>query len=131
MNPIKAIAGSLVGGIWKLAAIGLAVCLAASSAYLGANWWLAERDLKSSKVELTAERDLSSKYRDAIGEQNRAVDALAAQKAGADERGRAAQQLAAANGRRLDLALAKSADARATTCTEAMPVVNATLEAVR
>ena len=131
MSALTAITRSLVGGIWKVAAIGLAVCMATSSAYLGANWWLAERDLKSARVDLKAEQLLSAGYAASIREQNRAVEAMGLAKTAADERGKAAQQVAAANGKRLDLALAQSAGQRATTCAEAMPVVNAALEAVR
>ncbi len=67
----------------------------------------------------------------AIREQNRAVDALAKAKAEADLRGLQAQQIAAANGKRFDLALGQVKAARATTCAEAMPAVNSILEAIR
>lgn len=111
------------------AALLLALILVGGSTGFG--WWLAARDRDAARAELVAERELSAKYRGAIAEQNRAVDALVALKASADERGLAAKRLADANGKRLDLALAQSAGQRATTCAEAMPVVNAALEAVR
>ncbi|MEJ7804851.1 MAG: hypothetical protein WKG03_02880 [Telluria sp.] len=43
----------------------------------------------------------------------------------------AAQQLAAANGKRFDQALARAAGATAATCAEAMPVIDVVLEAIR
>ena len=97
----------------------------------GGGWWLAARDRDAARVDLAAERVLSASYRDAIAEQNRAVAALADQKAVAEARGQAAQQLAAANGKRFDQALARAQGAKATTCTEAMPVVDGVLEAIR
>lgn len=97
----------------------------------GFGWWLAARDRDAARVELAAERELSAKYRDAIAEQNRAVQALADQKSEAEARGRAAQQLAAANGKRFDLVLAQTRATKAVNCAEAMPTVDAVLEAVR
>lgn len=56
---------------------------------------------------------------------------LGAQKRQAAERGKAAMDLAAANGWRLDNVLARVKVARATTCAEAMPVVDENLGAMR
>ena len=117
--------------IWKPLAIGMTVALLLVSAGTSGGWWLAARARDAARVELAAERTLSGQYRDRIAEQNRAVDALAEQKAGAEARGHAAQQLAAANAKRLDLALQRTAGTVATTCTEAMPTVDAVLEAIR
>ena len=112
-------------------AAALLLALVLVGTVTGAGWWLAARDRDAARAELVAERALSAQYRDAIAEQNRAVQALADQKTAAEARGLAAQQIAAANGRRFDLVLAQTRAVRATTCTEAMPVVNAALEAVR
>lgn len=116
---------------WKAGAILLLIALIIVSAWTGSSWWLAARDRDAAKVELKGEQALSAQYRDAIAEQNRAVQALADQKRLAEERGAAAQQLAVANGKQFDQALARAAGAKATTCTEAMPTVNTVLEAIR
>lgn len=97
----------------------------------GFGWWLAARDRDAARVELVAERDQSAQLAAAVARQNQAIDALAAAKSEAEVRGQAAQRVAAANGKRFDLAIAHAAGARATTCTEAMPTVDAILEAIR
>lgn len=117
--------------IWKPLAIGALICVVVVGVGTGFGWWLAARDRDQAKVDLKAEQALSAQCRDAISEQNRAVQALADQKTLAEERGAAAQQLAAANGKRFDQALANAAGAKATTCTEAMPTVDTVLEAIR
>lgn len=111
------------------AALLLALILVGSTT--GAGWYLAARDRDAARVELVAEREVSGKYRDAIAEQNRAVTALADQKAAAEARGQAAQQLAAANGRRFDQVLAATRATHALTCADAMPVVDMVRDAVR
>lgn len=117
--------------IWKPLAIGTTAALLLIVAGTSGGWWLAAGARDAARVELAAEKALSAQYRDSIAEQNRAVDALAEQKAGAEARGDAARQLAAANGKRLDLALQRTAGTVATTCSEAMPTVDAVLEAIR
>ena len=112
-------------------AAALLLALVLVGTVTGAGWWLAARDRDAARAELVAERALSARYRDAIAEQNRAVQALAGQKTAAEARGLAAQQVAAANGRRFDLVLAQTRATKATTCAEAMPVVDAALAAVR
>lgn len=97
----------------------------------GAGWYLAARDRDAARVELAAERKLSAEYAGAIREQNRAVEALAGQKAEAEKRGQAAQQVAAANGRRFDQVLAATRATHALNCADAMPVVNMVRDAVR
>lgn len=131
MSLLSTVTSAAVSGIWKVAAIGILVASAASSAYLGYNWHMAARERDEARVELTAERAISTQYQLAIREQNRAVEALAKQKSEAEARGQAAQQIAAANGRRFDGALQRIKDAKATTCDEAMPAVNAILEAIK
>ncbi len=119
------------GLFWKPVAIGLLVAMVLLGLTTGGGWWLAARDRDAALVDLKAERELSAQYQVAIREQNRATEALAEQKRAAEERGKAALQLAAANGKRFDLALERAAGARATTCAEAMPTVNEILEAIR
>lgn len=131
MNILTTAAGAVVGGIWKIGAIALAVALVASSAYIGHGWYMAAHDRDQALADLKAEREISAQYQTAIREQNNAVEALAVQKASADQRGAQAQQIATANGKRFDAALDRIRDARATTCDEAMPAVNEILEAIR
>lgn len=128
---IKNLAEVAVSGIWKVAAIVLLLALVLTGAGLGGGWWLAARDRDAKQAELAAEREQSAKYRDAIAEQNRAVQLLADQKAAAEQRGLAAQQLAAANGKRFDMVLAATRATRAVSCAEAMPVVDMVRDAVR
>lgn len=120
-----------VGGIWKVAAIGLLAGMVTSSAYLGYQWHMAAHDRDSARADLATEVAANVDLRTSIREQNRAVEAMGAAKEVADARGQAAQQLAAANGRRFDGALEQIKSAKATTCAEAMPAVNAILEAIR
>lgn len=131
MNILTTAAGAMVGGIWKIGAIVLAVVSLLACAYLGHGWYMAAHDRDQAVTDLKAEREISAQYQTAIREQNRAIDALAAQKASAEQRGAQAQQIAAANGKRFDSALERIRDARATTCDEAMPAVNEILEAIR
>jgi hypothetical protein len=124
-------AGVLSGGIWKVVAIvSLAVLLLVGGG-TGAGWWLAAHDRDQALADLAAERMRANALQVSVIEQNRAVEALASAKASADARGLAAQQLAAANGRRFDGVLAQLAGRRATTCAEAMPAVNQLLEGMR
>lgn len=108
----------------------IAAALLAALALTGANWWLAARDRDQVRADIIAERAISEALRTDIDKQNTAVDALAKAKAAADARGALAQQLAAANGRRFDGALAQIAATRATTCAEAMPAVNQLLKGI-
>jgi hypothetical protein len=123
--------GAVTGGLWKVGAIVLAVLLMASSAGLGFEWWLAARDRDAAKTEATFERGRADDFQAAVREQNRALEALGKLTAAAEARGQAAQQLAAANGKRFDAALAAAVGKRATTCAEAMPVVNQLLKDVK
>jgi len=131
MKALTAMAGTVVGGVWKVAAIMLLLAWVLTAVGLGANWWLSARDLDIARVDLKAEQQLSAEYSASIREQNRAVDALSDQAKLAEERGAAAQQIAAANGKRLDLALQRTAGTTAMTCTEAMVTVDTVLEAIR
>nr|WP_308605749.1 hypothetical protein [Massilia sp. DJPM01] len=124
-------AAGVTGGIWKIAAVVLLAALLMVGAWTGGGWFLAARDRDAAKVELAAERSANAELRVAIQKQNDAVEAAGTAKLLAEARGQAAQQQAAANGRRLDAALAKAAGVHATTCDEAMPTVKALLEAPR
>lgn len=112
---------------YKLLSIALLVLLLA----IGAGWGLAAHDRDQAKANLSTERDVSDQLRGSIREQNLGIEALAAAKSAADARGVLAQQLAVANGKRFDGALARIAGAKATTCAEAMPAVNQLLESMQ
>lgn len=131
MSILTGVAAAAVSGFWKVGAIAALAAGAASSAYLGYQWHMAAHDRDTAMADMKAEKAAGDDLRASIREQNRAVDALGAQKHLADERRAAAEQLAVANGRRLDRALEQGAGAKATTCAEAMPTVNKILEAVR
>lgn len=115
------------GLIWKPICVALLIV----GGVAGLGWWLTARDRDRALVDLKAEQGVTASLRVAIREQNRATEVLAAAKLAADERGRQAQALAAANGKRFDAALAAAGTARATTCDEAMPTVNAILGAIK
>lgn len=131
MSALGTLAAGAVGGIWKIAAILLLALLLVVGAGAGGGWWLAAHDRDQAETQLALERLRTAELATSIREQNRAVDALATAKREADARGLAAQQIAAATGRRYDGALARIAGNKATTCADAMPAVNQLLEGVR
>ncbi|ATQ75099.1 hypothetical protein CR152_11615 [Massilia violaceinigra] len=131
MSALGTLAAGVTGGIWKIVAVILLAALLMVGAWTGGGWFLAARDRDAARVELVAEQAKSAAYAAAVERQNAAVAALADAKREAEARGQAAQQHAAAAGRRFDAAVAKVASARATTCDEAMPTVNLILEATR
>ena len=116
---------------YKLLSIALAVALACVGGATGSGWWLAARDRDQAQAGLIAEQAVSAGLRAGIREQNAAVSALSAAKEAADARGLLAGQLAEANGRRFDGALARIKDAKATTCADAMPAVNLLLKGLQ
>jgi len=119
--------GLLTGRVWQLAAVLLLAALAGA----GWQWNMAAHDCDQALADLATERKISADLQASIREQNRAVEALGAAKLAADERGRAAQKLAAANGKRFDGALARIATAKAATCDDAMPFVDQIIQGVR
>lgn len=131
MDALKLTGGAVVAGIWKIAAVVLAVLLLVVITGAGTGWWLAAAARDQALARLVVEQGASAALRASIGIQNEAVQSMHHATVEADERGRAAQALAAAKGRRYDAAQAKLAGARATTCDEAMPFVNQLLESVR
>ena len=131
MSALSLTGGAFVGAIWKVAAVVLAVLLLVVITGAGTGWWLAAAARDQVLSKLVVEQGASAALRASIGVQNEAVQSMHRLTVAADERGRAAQALAAANGRRFDSALAKMAGARATICDEAMPYVNQLLESVR
>lgn len=131
MSAVGTLAAGVTGGIWKVVAVILLAALLVVGAWAGGSWYLAARDRDATRVELAAERSANAELRVAIQAQNDAVEAAGSAKLVAEARGQAAQQQAAAAGRRFDAALARVAGARATTCDEAMPTVNLILEATR
>ncbi|MDQ1920560.1 hypothetical protein [Massilia pseudoviolaceinigra] len=131
VSAVGTLAAGVTGGIWKVVAVILLAALLVVGAWAGGSWYLAARDRDATRVELAAERSANAELRVAIQAQNDAVEAAGSAKLVAEARGQAAQQQAAAAGRRFDAALARVAGARATTCDEAMPTVNLILEATR
>lgn len=131
MSALGTLAAGVTGGIWKIIAVVLLAALLVVGAWTGGGWYLAARDRDAARVDLAAERSANAELRGAIKVQNDAVEAAGDAKLLAEARGQAAQQQAAAAGRRFDAALAKVAGARATTCDEAMPTVDLILEATR
>lgn len=127
MGALQLAGGAVVAGIWKVAAVALAVLLLV----VGTSWWLAAVARDQALAKLVVEQGASATLRASIGVQNEAVRSMHRATVEADARGRAAQALSAANGRRYDAAHAKLTGARATTCDDAMPYVNQLLESVR
>lgn len=131
MSAVSLAGGAVVGAIWKVAAVTLAVLLLVVITGAGTGWWLAAAARDQALASLKAEQGASAALRASIGVQNEAVKSMHDATIAADKRRRAAQELAAVNGRRYDAAQARLAGARATTCDEAMPYVNQLLESVR
>lgn len=117
--------------IWKPVAICALVGMLVVAVAGATGWYLAAREREAARTELVTERLKNEQLTAAVRAQNAAVDALASAKADAEARGQTALQLAAANGKRYDQALARTRAAQATTCTEAMPAVNDVLESIR
>lgn len=127
LSELGDLAADVTAYVWKLAVIVLLFALAGASI----EWWLTARERDQARAGLAVERTRADQLSAAVREQNRAVDVLAAAKTAADARGLAAQQLAAANGKRFDGALAKIASAKAQTCADAIPAVNQLLESMQ
>ena len=131
MSALELAGGAVVAGIWKIAAVVLAVLLLVVITGAGTGWWLAAAARDQALASLVVEQGASAALRASIGTQNKAVQSMHDATVAADKRRRAAQELAAANGRRLDAAQAKLTGARATTCDEAMPFVDQLLKDVK
>lgn len=127
MSPLQ-LAG---GAAWKVGAIVLLVVLVIGGAGGGTAWWLATNARDQALADLKAEQGVSTELRAGINTQNTAITNLGREKLAAEARGLAAQQLAAAAGKRFDAALQRMDGARVTTCADAMPFVNKLLEDVR
>jgi hypothetical protein len=123
--------GAVAGGLWKIGTIVLAMLLLIGGAGGGTALWLASAARDQALADLKAEQGVSAELRAGVKAQNTAILAQANLAREAEARGLAAQQLAAANGRRFDGALKQLAGARATTCAEAMPAVNQLLKDIR
>ncbi|HEX8615679.1 MAG TPA: hypothetical protein VF800_30725 [Telluria sp.] len=131
MSALGTLAAGVTGGIWKIIAVVLLASLLVVGAWAGGGWFLAARDRDAVRSDLVAERSANAELRAGIALQNSMVEAAGTAKLVAEARGQAAQQVAAAAGKRFDAVLAKVAEARATTCDEAMPTVDLILEATR
>lgn len=130
-NVIAGASGALGGQIWKIATLVLLAILLAGGGAVGALWWAAAAARDQALADLEMEKGVTAQLRAGVDDQNRAIQQWYAASKDAEARGRAAMQLAAANGQRYDRALEQLAGARATTCAEAMPYVNKMLESVR
>ena len=128
MSALGNLAGAAVGGIWKVAAIALAGLLVIGGAAGGTALWLASSARDTAVAELKAEQRITAELRAGVVAQNKAILTQADLAREAEARGKAAQQIAAANAKRFDGAMAKLAGARATTCDDAMPAVNQLLK---
>ncbi|WP_348698463.1 hypothetical protein [Duganella fentianensis] len=117
--------------LWRAVAAALLAMLLVTGVGMGGGWWLAAHDRYTALTALEAEQGISALLRASIEVQNSAIDAMQAATVQADARGQAARQMAAAAGRRYDIALAKLGTVRAVTCADAMPAVNQLLESVR
>lgn len=131
MTILTGIASVAVSGIWKVGAIAALAGGLLAIATLGYQWHMAAHDRDVAQGAIVTERAANADLRTSIREQNRAVESMGKAKEAADARGAHARQLAAANGQRFDRALDGAKDARATTCDEAMPAVNAILGAIK
>lgn len=131
MSILSGIGDVVVSGFWKVGAIAALAGGVMASAALGYQWHMAAHDRDTARGELVTERAANVDLRTSIREQNRAVETMGKLKEAADTRAQAAEKLAAANGRRFDGALEQIRNGKATTCDEAMPFVNKTLEAIR
>lgn len=131
MNALSVLAAGAVSGIWKAATIVLAAVLLLVVSSTGTGWWLAAGDRDEARAALAKEQGASAALRESIGEQNRAIDGMAKATLAAQERGAAAQDQAAAKGKKYDAARAQIAGASASTCDQAMPAVRLLLEGVR
>lgn len=116
---------------YKLLSIVLLVLLLIVTAVMGYEWHMAAHDRDKAEADFKAERDISRQLRSAIDEQNILISGLGKDKDKAEAKGAQARALAVANSRLLDAALDQVKDAKASTCTEAMPVVNTILKGIR
>lgn len=119
------------GAFWRIVSLVLLVAQLLAVGGMGYGWSLAAHDRDAVTSELGIERTVSETLRVEIGKQNDAVKALEAARLAAEARGDAARAIAAANGRRFDAALERERGATATTCADAMPVVDRILESIR
>lgn len=131
MSTLSLAGGAVVAGIWKVAAMVLAVLLLVVITGAGFGWWLAAAARDQALANLVTEQGASAALRASIDVQNEAVQSMHRATVAADARGRAAQALAAAKGRRYEVAQAKLNGARATTCDDAMPFVDQLLKEVK
>jgi hypothetical protein len=121
----------ITGELWKAVAIALLIALVGTVLGLGGKLWLTDRDLNKAKEELAVANTNVVNLRTSISIQNAAVDTLKADKDKADARADAAWRVAAGKSVQMDKILKNIQDIKATTCQEAMPVVNQVLEGLK
>ncbi|TYQ19931.1 UNVERIFIED_ORG: hypothetical protein JN05_01299 [Zoogloea ramigera] len=131
MDAFSLAGGAVVAGIWKIAAVVLAILLLVVITGAGMGWWLAAAARDQALAKLVTEQGASAALRASIGVQNEAVESMQRATAQAQARGAAARAAAVAAARRYDAAQAKLAGVRATTCDEAMPFVDQLLKDVK
>ena len=116
MSALELAGGAVAAGIWKVAAVALAVLLLVVITGAATGWWLAAAARDQALARMVVEQGGSAALRASIGVQNSAVKSMHDAIVAADKRRRSAQELAAVNARRLDAAQARLAGARVTTC---------------
>ncbi|KQQ31978.1 hypothetical protein ASF61_16720 [Duganella sp. Leaf126] len=131
MSALDLAGGAAVAGIWRVAAVLLACLLLVVGTGTGTGWWLAGAARDRALASLKAEQGANALLRASIDVQNKSAESMKRATAQAEARGAAARAAAVAAGRRLDAAQAKLADARASSCDEAMPYVNQLLRDVK
>lgn len=139
MSILSNITSVAVGGIWKVAAIGILATSVASSAYLGYEWHSAasERDTavsERSKAEGELKDALidNGELRGAIANQNASILDLATKSAAAQESTAAALTAFAPIGKRIDdLAARIKAIKPSTTCEEAIAKQRQAIDGLR
>jgi hypothetical protein len=122
--------------LWAIKAIAGALILAALVA--GYAYWrkgiydegYAARDAEAVKQLAIKGMEIGD-LKASIREQNRAVETMGAAKQAAEARGAAARLAANASAARLDKVIDQFGAAKAVTCAEAMPTVDAVLRGVR
>lgn len=139
MGILSGITSVAVGGIWKVAAIGILVGMAASDAYLGYQWHSAasERDTAvSERSKVEGQRDKALKDNGELAAhiftQNTSIVDLANRSTAAQESTAAALTAFAPLGKRInDLAARIAAMKSSTTCEQALAKQRQAIDGLR
>lgn len=95
MNILSDVSAVAVSGLWKLGAIVTMAGAAASTAYLGYEWFMAAHDRDLARGALAVEQKKTSDLTGAIHDQNVAIAGLAAKTQEAVDKRDAAERAAA------------------------------------